>query len=423
MEKRFTVFVSSTYKDLEDERKEVSQAISECNCFPTGMEIFPAVSRSACEMIKKVIDNSNIYLIILGGKYTGDNSQLITDDNGKEVSYTEWEFDYAVKTGKPIIAFIHKNPQRIATEYTESKYIEKLKHFREKVCDSTQRVAIFWENINGLKNGVIRSLSNIIANESNHIKGWVREETIQDLLSDNKSEIEEKNETIKKLNIQIKKLSEELKVCEQNIKIGGVIWFGEYKWEILDIKDNCALLISKDVVEVNIPYNNDYVDVTWRTCTIRKWLNNDFYNTFNIEEKNRIIERQIVNENNLWYNTDAGSATTDKFFLLSISEADIYFGNSGDYNDKKKWSYIDGNYILDKDNGRYLHNSFDNKRIVENRNGKKWWWLRSPGYNNDDAACVDSNGVIRITGRDVDNASNNGGVRPAFWLSLPFVEI
>ena len=121
MERKYQIFVSSTYEDLKDERKEVVQAILKCNCIPAGMELWPASSKSQWEIIKSVIDESDYYLLIIAGKYGSEGM----DDDGKKIGYTEMEFDYAMKTGKPIIALIHKNPESLPAKHYESSKIKK----------------------------------------------------------------------------------------------------------------------------------------------------------------------------------------------------------------------------------------------------------------------------------------------------------
>ena len=81
-EKKYQVFVSSTYEDLVEERKEVVQAILECGCIPAGMELFPGSSRSQWEVIKQVIDDSDYYVMILAGKYGSEG----IDEDGKKIS-------------------------------------------------------------------------------------------------------------------------------------------------------------------------------------------------------------------------------------------------------------------------------------------------------------------------------------------------
>ena len=89
MDTRYQVFVSSTFADLEEERKNVIQTLMEMNCIPAGMEFFPAIDEEQFEFIKRVIDDSDYYIVIIGGKY----GSLTTEG----ISYTEKEYDYAVK--------------------------------------------------------------------------------------------------------------------------------------------------------------------------------------------------------------------------------------------------------------------------------------------------------------------------------------
>lgn len=89
MEKRYQVFVSSTYLDLQTERQQVMQALMEMDCIPAGMELFPAADEEQWEFIKRVIDDCDYYLLIIGGRYGSISPEGI--------SYTEMEYDYAVE--------------------------------------------------------------------------------------------------------------------------------------------------------------------------------------------------------------------------------------------------------------------------------------------------------------------------------------
>jgi len=105
MDKRYQIFVSSTYADLKEERRAVIQAVIELGCLPAGMELFPAADEEQLEFIKKVIDDCDYYLLIIGGRYGS-----ITADG---ISYTEQEYDYAVSRGLKVIALLHENPDEI----------------------------------------------------------------------------------------------------------------------------------------------------------------------------------------------------------------------------------------------------------------------------------------------------------------------
>lgn len=170
MNKRYQVFVSSTYADLKEERAKVIQTIMELDCIPAGMEIFPAIDEDQFEFIKKVIDDCDYYLLIIGGRY-GTLSE-------KGISYTEMEYDYAINQGIRIIAFIHSNPDLIPIGKSEkdSELRKKLQEFRAKV--STNRLVKFWKNADELPGLVALSLSKTI--KTYPATGWVRSDSIGD---------------------------------------------------------------------------------------------------------------------------------------------------------------------------------------------------------------------------------------------------
>ena len=105
MEKRYQVFLSSTFVDLKEERQAVLKAVLELDHMPAGMELFPAADESAWELIKDVIDASDYYVVIIGGRYGS-----LGEDG---IGYTEREYDYAIGAKKPIIPLLHANPDNL----------------------------------------------------------------------------------------------------------------------------------------------------------------------------------------------------------------------------------------------------------------------------------------------------------------------
>ena len=167
------------------------------------------------------------------------------------------------------------------------------------------------------------------------------------------------------------------------------IQFGEYKWRILEVNDERALLITENVVE-DRAYHPSGGAVTWEKCSLRAYLNSDFYNNFSESERARIAEVRNINPDNLNYGTLGGKDTFDKIFLLSINEAEYYFET--DYDRK-----IDGRY----------------------------WHLRSPAEKEGFVARVHSEGQIvdrAVTGTHSTTVTmsytNRAGVRPALWINL-----
>ena len=138
MDKRYQVFVSSTYEDLHEERREVMQALLALDCIPTGMELFPAADYDSWTHIKRFIAGCDYYVVIVGGRYGSRGP------TGK--SYTEMEYDYAVEAGLPALAFLHKDPGTIPANKTEPTDDGKvaLCAFRKKVENS--RHAKYWNS-------------------------------------------------------------------------------------------------------------------------------------------------------------------------------------------------------------------------------------------------------------------------------------
>lgn len=126
-EKIYKVFVSSTYEDLRVERAEVQKALLRLKCLPVGMELFPAADEEAWEFIKRQIEDSDYYIVIVAGRYGG------VTKGGR--SYTEMEYDYAQSIGKPSIGFVHKDVESIPSRHSERsrRTREKLAAFRKKI--------------------------------------------------------------------------------------------------------------------------------------------------------------------------------------------------------------------------------------------------------------------------------------------------
>jgi hypothetical protein len=164
MERRYQIFVSSTFQDLTAERQAVTQALLNLNHFPAGMELFPASNEDQWALIRGVIDDSDYYLLVIGGRYGS------TTEEG--ISFTEKEFVYAVESGIPILAFIHEEPGNLPAKKTDQSDAAraKLDAFREKV--KTGRHVKFWSTPENLETRVMQAVS--AETKRNPREGWVR---------------------------------------------------------------------------------------------------------------------------------------------------------------------------------------------------------------------------------------------------------
>ncbi|MDM0086899.1 MULTISPECIES: DUF4062 domain-containing protein [unclassified Variovorax] len=164
MDKRYQVFVSSTFADLKDERQKIMQTLMEMDCIPAGMELFPAADEEQLAFIEKIIDDCDYYLLLIGGRYGS------TTPEG--VSYTEKEYDYAIQKGIKVIALLHQNPEEIPMGKSEQDPVlrGRLAAFRDKVANG--RLVRFWGRAEDLPGMVSLSLSKTI--KTYPAVGWIR---------------------------------------------------------------------------------------------------------------------------------------------------------------------------------------------------------------------------------------------------------
>lgn len=168
MDKIFQIFISSTYEDLKEERQIAVQKILESHCIPAGMELFTAQSKNQWEIIKKWIDGSDIYLLILGGRYG-------SIDNDTKISYTEMEYDYAIKQKKPIICLVFKDtyldsrPQEIKKSFERENV--RYEVFKRKVTSKTVKFIDSQEEIGF---SLLQAIKEIQEDEDIYLSGWIR---------------------------------------------------------------------------------------------------------------------------------------------------------------------------------------------------------------------------------------------------------
>jgi len=176
MDKRYQIFISSTYADLKEERHRVIQAGMEMDCIPAAMELFPAADEEQFQFIKRVIDDCDYYIVIIGGRYGTTTAEGI--------SYTEQEYEYALSRGLKVIGLLHENPDDIPLGKSEKDPAlrERLKLFRDRIA--TDRLVKFWKSAEELPGLVALSLSKTI--KLFPAVGWVRADKVssEEMLSE-----------------------------------------------------------------------------------------------------------------------------------------------------------------------------------------------------------------------------------------------
>ncbi len=204
------------------------------------------------------------------------------------------------------------------------------------------------------------------------------------------------------------------------------------EWMVLDKDENTALLLSKYGLDCK-PFNNVDTDITWRDCDLRRWLNNDFFNSaFTETERKRIVETEINTSDNIDYSTPGCGVTVDKIFCLSIDEVYYYFGA----NSKEKSETFNG-VIIEVNRARACFPTAYAKKhgaatVASNKDLREplhvsddyhdwwfdncWFWLRSPGFSLDKAADVGNRGAVNSVGSRVNGDGST--VRPALRIGL-----
>ncbi len=212
----------------------------------------------------------------------------------------------------------------------------------------------------------------------------------------------------------------------------GMLEFGGQEWRILEKKEGKMLILKELVLPCQAYHEADDERVTWENSEMRAYLNGEYFNNFSAREQSVIVSTTVKTADNAWrdqvlkyrhYDTDgkAGEDTDDKIFVLSIEETVKYFGDSGrilrpvideDEDDYDEEYYTDG--IGE------LHDEFSESRMAENEDGEaSGWWLRSPGFGHCDTAVVTEDGIICISGWDLDDVDDECcvfGARPAMWI-------
>ncbi|MBI5917584.1 MAG: DUF4062 domain-containing protein [Bacteroidetes bacterium] len=167
-DKKLQVFVSSTYLDLKEERQAAVEAILSSGNIPAGMELFSAGDESQMTVIERWIDESDVYLLILGGRYGS-----VEKKSGK--SYTHLEYEYALNKGKPLFAVViseaalENKIKMVGSLVIERENQSGLNDFRSLVLGNLVK---FWEDKKDIKLAIHETLADF--NYRKGLIGWIR---------------------------------------------------------------------------------------------------------------------------------------------------------------------------------------------------------------------------------------------------------
>jgi|CXWL01.1.fsa_nt_gi hypothetical protein len=165
--RKLQVFVSSTFTDLHDERQAAVEAILAAGHIPAGMELFAAGNESQMQMIKRWIDESDVFMLILGGRYGS-----VEPKSGK--SYIHLEYEYALKEKKPLFAivitdtYLNEKAKKYGLDVLEQVHPDKLNKFRDLVHNKIVR---FWDDTKDIKLAITNTLNEFNQYLSDFV-GW-----------------------------------------------------------------------------------------------------------------------------------------------------------------------------------------------------------------------------------------------------------
>lgn len=210
--KKLQVFISSTYIDLIDERQSAVQAVLDSGHIPAGMELFKAGNETQLDTIYKWIDNSDVYMLILGGRYGS------VEEKAKK-SYTRLEYEYAISKGIPIFSvvltdnFLKRKSIELGDETVyEQKNIDKYKDFKELVLS---KIVGMVDDSKDIKIAIHKTLVDFL--EDYDMVGWIRSNDVEA----NVTLLQQSNDLTvenKKLNEENIKLQEEISLLKANFE-------------------------------------------------------------------------------------------------------------------------------------------------------------------------------------------------------------
>lgn len=323
-DKRYQVFMSSTYEDLKEERQEVMQALLELDCIPSGMELFPAADEDQWTLIKQVIDDCDYYIVIIGGRYGSEND--------KGMSYTEKEYRYALDKNKPIIAFLYKNPDNLPVNKTDKndEKRKKLQEFRKFVSN---KMVKYWIDAKDLGSVVSRSLIKLV--KQHPAIGWVRADRIpsEDLTAELlklRKRIDELEEELEKERKELPKGTEKYAQGDQYFKINYDFHtydpknFSATTWEskLFLTWNEIYSLISPSMLDENTEYNL-----------------NERINSYLIEKEYKQKLKKFKNPRNFRITLESFDLIIVQFLALGLIKKSTKRHTASDTN--KYWSLTD----------------------------------------------------------------------------------
>lgn len=280
-----------------------------------------------------------------------------------------------------------------------------------------------------------KSVSNYQYSESSQVMEIMESETTTEQEMMNKDDIQAiENTENEKDDNQIEIVDNIIKFgkYQQGLTAGSSLIEQPIEWIVLEKKDNRVLLLSKYILDLKC-YNDLFdPEISYENSSLRKWLNNDFFNeAFSDEDKERIQPMALLNNANEKYNVSNTNTTIDKVFILSIDDIVKYFGEGAKtengYEFDQNVATSGTEYAQVKTNDAYdydapnlqlyvYNNDEDKKEEYEWANGNSPYWLRSVVGELGNVAAIDYNSFFDMSG--IMQNMPYLGVRPAICINI-----
>lgn len=241
-EKKYQIFISSTFEDLKDARDIVMRSILTLEHIPVGMEMFAADGNDQWDIIKKTIDECDYYVIIVGHRY-GSLSK-------EGISYTEKEYNYAKSLGVPILPFLRDEKSILSPGDFEAdvEKQKKLKRLKDEL--KSNYLVKFWDTPDKLATNVVTSLT--VAFTKRPRDGWIRPGRLENLENECKK-LRTENDSLRN---ELSRMRLEVdKKPDLKISLGKAEFiYNNAPKVLLDYKSNCQKLTIEMVPEHLMEY-------------------------------------------------------------------------------------------------------------------------------------------------------------------------
>lgn len=287
MEKKYQVFVSSTYKDLIEERQKVVEAILNAGHIPAGMELFKAGPKQEI-IIREWIEASDIYVLILGPRYGSMNEQ-------ESISYTQWEYNLAKELGKPMFSlvltddYIQKmvDDKRIPVKDLETSN-PLYQNFRDEVMDSLVEQITHPAEI---RSAISDSIHDIERRYPEKLEGWIKGSHL--------NELEELRIENKKLSLELVNRQGEVIVMQNKSKPVKDDYIGEFSFDAIRDVLSSAIIEEEQLEdaldEVNDRKNNYFSNETEydEYLSSIKFLEGSSALTYLLNTRNKLLSNEF----------------------------------------------------------------------------------------------------------------------------------